>query len=450
MNARLTPARLLVGSFAGLILLGGAVLALPVMQAGGSVGWLDCLFTSASAVCVTGLITVDTAVVWSGWGQAFIALLMQVGGLGIMTFSVALLELAGQRSSLRSHRAVQDALGHAPDLATGSLTRQVIAFTFILEAAGTAALYPSFAADHPPLQALALAGFHAVSAFCNAGFSLFRHGLERYAHDPAVNLTIMALIILGGLGFMVLREVWRRLRRPHGATAMRWSLHTRLTVRTTLWLIVGGAALLALFELISNQGQAWNEGLWPVLFTAVTPRTAGFNTIDFNALSNASLMLVMMLMVIGASPGSCGGGVKTTTIASLALMVKCRLKGLPWAEAAGRKIPEAQVTGALALVLGYLVVLAVGILALLSLELADRFAGHDPRDMLAMAFEAASALGTVGLSLGATPHLSAAGKLVVMGLMFVGRVGPLTLAYSLGRGALNPTYTPAEERIAIG
>lgn len=450
MNARLTPARLLVGSFAGLILLGGAVLALPVMQADGAVSWLDCLFTSASAVCVTGLITVDTAVAWSGWGQAFIALLMQVGGLGIMTFSVALLEMAGQRSSLRSHRAIQDALGHAPGLATGRLTRQVLAFTFILEAAGAAALYPSFAVDHAPLQALALAGFHAVSAFCNAGFSLFSHGLEAYAHDPAVNLTIMVLIIMGGLGFMVLRETWMRLRRPRRMAAGRWSLHARLTVRTTLWLICGGVALLAAFEFISNRGQAWDGGLWPVLFTAVTPRTAGFNTIDFSALSNASLMVVMLLMIIGASPGSCGGGVKTTTFATLALMVKCRLKGLPWAQAAGRKIPDAQVSGALALVLGYLAVLAVGILALLSLDLGDRFAGHNPRDMLVMAFEAASALGTVGLSLGATPHLSAAGKLVVIGLMFIGRVGPLTLAYSLGQGALNPTYTPAEERIAIG
>jgi trk system potassium uptake protein TrkH len=450
VHPRLTPARLLVISFAGLILLGGGALALPVMQADGGTGWLDCLFTAASAVCVTGLITVDTATVWSGWGQTVIAVLMQVGGLGIMTFSVALLELAGRGSSLRSHRAISDALGQAPGLATGSLTRQVIAFTFVLEAAGTVALYPSFAADHEPLRALALAGFHAVSAFCNAGFSLFSHGLEAYATDPAVNLTIMILIVAGGLGFMVLREIWLRLRRPRRLARTRWSLHTRLVVRTSLWLVVGAVVLMAAFEFISNRGQAWDNSLWPVFFSAITPRTAGFNTIDLAALSNASLMVVMMLMIIGASPGSCGGGVKTTTIAALGLMVKSRLRGLPWAQAAGRRIPDAQVTGALALVLGYLAVLAMGTLALLSLELADRFAGHNPRDLLLMAFEAASALGTVGLSLGATPHLNAAGKLIVIALMFIGRVGPLTLAYSLAQRAAKPTYTPAEERIAIG
>jgi trk system potassium uptake protein TrkH len=297
---------------------------------------------------------------------------------------------------------------------------------------------------------LALAGFHAVSAFCNAGFSLFSENLAAYADDPAVNLIIMFLVVAGGLGFMVLREIWLHMRRPGGRAGQRWTLHTRLVVRTTIWLILGGAALLAIFEFISNRGLSWQGSFWPIIFSAVSPRTAGFNTIDFATLSNASLLVVMMLMIVGASPGSCGGGAKTTTLAALALVVKCRLRGLPWAQSAGRRIPDNQVTGALALMLGYLTVLAVGVLALLSLELSNRFLGHDPRDMLLMAFEAASALGTVGLSLGATPHLPPAGKLIIIAMMFIGRVGPLTLAFSLGQRVGAPSYTPAEERIVIG
>jgi trk system potassium uptake protein TrkH len=331
----------------------------------------------------------------------------------------------------------------------GRMTKDVVLYTLVLEGLGAAFLFYRFLADHPPLRALGYAVFHAVSAFCNAGFSTFSNNLENYPADPVVNLTVMGLIVLGGIGFVVMREVWPRLIRP-GEVRPRLSLHSRLALWTSFILIFGGAGLLALLEYLSNGGLVWRDSLWPIFFTSITPRTAGFNTIPLSDLSNASLLIIIVLMFIGASPGSTGGGVKTTTAAALTLLVVNRFRGKSWTGVAGRRIPEETLSSSLALVLGTLTLLTLAVVMLLSLGLKASFLGRERGDLLLLLFEAVSAFGTVGLSLDVSPNLSSMGKIVIILLMFIGRVGPLTLVYSLAQQALVAKYQPAEEKIMIG
>ncbi|WP_338603178.1 TrkH family potassium uptake protein [Desulfoferula mesophila] len=443
----LSPSRLVLASFALFIFLGAALLAMPVMQGPAGVSLLDCLFTATSAVCVTGLITVDTATAWSPWGQGLILVLLQAGGLGIMTFSVALLYLARKRPGPRTHLALKGALGPVPGGEIGRLVADVLLYTFLLEGLGAAVLFVRFLADFPVQTAGALAVFHSVSAFCNAGFSLFSDNLVAYAEDPTVNLVILGLVVLGGLGFVVLRELVGRLRRPKDELPRRLSLQARLVLFTTGALIAGGMVALLTAEWL-GQGPAWRQGPWTLLFQAITPRTAGFNTVPMDQLTNASLVVTMVLMFIGASPGSCGGGVKTTTIAVLWSLAMNRLRGRAGAEAWGRSVPERQVELALLLVLGTAAVLMVAVVLLSAVGLAD--GGHVRGDFISLAFEATSALGTVGLSLGATPALTPAGKVIIIALMFLGRLGPLAFVYSVAQSLRDRGYRLAEERVIMG
>ena len=415
------------------------------MQAHASVSFLDCLFTSASAVCVTGLITVDTAAAWSPWGQAVILLLLQLGGLGIMTFSAAMLSLTGRGPGLAAHMALRGALGPAPGREMGRLTRNLVFYTLILEAAGALILTLRFMDGRPLLEALALGGFHSVSAFCNAGFSLFSNSLENYAADPVVNLTIMALVVLCGLGFLVLREVAARLRPGRRRRPRRLSLHSRLVLVTSAVLIFGGAALIWLLEYLSG-GQ---PGVWSSLFNSVTARTAGFSTVPMEGLSNAAILVMMFLMFVGASPGSTGGGVKTSALASLFALARIRLRGRPGAEAQGRSISDKQVGEALTLVLASAGVVMLAVLALTIYE-TDQVVGHQRGEVLTLAFEAVSAFATVGLSMGATATLGAAGKITLIILMYLGRLGPLTFMYALVKKSHVRRLIPAEERIMLG
>lgn len=437
-----------MGSFGGLIILSTGLLSLPVMQAGPPVSWLDCLFTATSAVCVTGLITVDTASAWSGWGQALICLLFQLGGLGIMTFSVAMLHLAGLKPGLTSHRALSDSLGVAPAGEMGSLTKNIILYTLLLEAAGALVLTLRFAGDFSWDKAAALGVFHSVSAFCNAGFSLFPNSFESYARDPVLNLTIMALIVLGGLGFLVLRELTGRFRNRGQGRPRRLSLHARLVLATSGVLVLGGAA--ALWGLEAWTGGDSEFGLWQALFTSVTARTAGFDTIAMNRLSNASLLVVIAFMFIGASPGSTGGGVKTTALATLFALARTRLKGLSGASLFKRSISDKQVGEALTLILCSILVVMLGGILLAVFEGEGAAQGHARANVLAHVFEAMSAFGTVGLSMGVTSSLSPGGKLVLIALMFVGRLGPLTFIYALVSRSRAPKHMPASERIMLG
>ncbi len=445
---RLGPSGMLLGSFGGLIILGAAVLALPVMQGARPVALVDCLFTATSAVCVTGLITVDTATVWSGWGQLVILVLLQLGGLGIMTFSVALLDLAGKKPGLLSHRALAGSVGKVPAHEMGRLVRSILVYTMVLEGAGALVLFLRFLGDYPISTAAALGVFHAISAFCNAGFSLFSDSLARYTGDLTVNLTVMALIVLGGLGFVVLRELAQRAASRGRGLRRRWTLHSQLVLITTGVLVFGGWLGIWLCEGLT--GGSWSQGLLPALFTSVTARTAGFNTVSMNQLSNPSLLLVMGLMFVGASPGGTGGGVKTTCLATLFALSRSRLAGTSAAGLRGRSISLEQVGEALTLLLGSLVVVALGALVLVALEVGGSTMSHQRGDVLMQAFEAVSAFGTVGLSMGATAGLGWAGKLVVIALMYVGRLGPLTFIYALTQRRRPPVFRRASERIMLG
>lgn len=445
---KLGPSGMLLGSFGGLIVLGAAVLALPVMQGANAVSLVDCLFTSTSAVCVTGLITVDTTTAWSGWGQGTILVLIQLGGLGIMTFSVALLELAGKQAGLLSHRALAGSVGGMPGHDTGHLVKRILAYTLVLEGAGAFILFLRFWGDYPAGTAAALGVFHAVSAFCNAGFSLFSDSLAGYTGDLTVNLTVISLIILGGLGFVVLRELAKRARERGRAPRRRWPLHTQLVLITTAVLVLGGWVGIWLCEGLTGGG--WARGLLPALFTSVTARTAGFNTVSMGQLSNPSLLLVMVLMFVGASPGGTGGGIKTTCLATLFALSRGRLAGGQAPGLRGRSISLNQVGEALTLLLGSLLVVALGTLILVTLEVGDPALGHQRGDVMVQAFEAVSAFATVGLSMGATAGLSWAGKLVIISLMFIGRLGPLTFIYALTQRRRRPAYRRASERIMLG
>ena len=447
--AKLSPAGVLAGSFALVILLGAAALRLPWVQGQSPVSFLDCLFTSTSAVCVTGLITVDTASAWNPWGKALIAVLIQAGGLGIMTFSMAMVFLAGKKPSVRTHLALKGALGPVPGHEIGRLARDVVLYTLVIELTGFLLLWARFVQDMDWLAAMGVAGFHTVSAFCNAGFSTFSDNLERYPADPTINLVIMALVVLGGLGFMVLREVraWlvaRALRRRR----QRLSLHTRTVLITTVALIVVGTVVLYLLEWLSNGGRIWNGSFWPVLFAAVTPRTAGFDTIAPSQFSNGSLLFTILLMFVGGSPGSCAGGIKTTTLAALVALARSRLHGQAGVSLGRRNLPPGQVGEATTLVLGSSMVIILALLFLASL--GGDWVGHDRGEVLAFAFEAVSAFGTVGLSLGITYDLQPQAKVILILLMFIGRLGPLTLIYMLAERYSPRRFQLAEERIMLG
>lgn len=421
---------------------------MPVMQADRPVPLLDCLFTATSAVCVTGLITVDTATAWSGWGQALICLMFQLGGLGIMTFSVAMLYLAGRKPGLSSHLALSDSLGAAPAEEMGRITKNIIIYTLLLEAIGAIALSLRFAGRFPWDEAAALGVFHAVSAFCNAGFSLFPNSLESYDRDPFMNLTIMVLIILGGLGFLVLRELTVKLGRRGEGRPPRLSLHARMVLTTSGILVVGGA--LVLWALETWTGGDPGFGMWEAWFTSITARTAGFDTVPMDKLSNASLLVVIVFMFIGASPGSTGGGVKTTALATLFGMARTRLKGMGGATLYHRSISDKQVGEALALVLCSILVVILGLVLLTVFEGEGAVQGHARVNVLAYIFEAMSAFGTVGLSMGVTSGLSAGGKLVLIALMFLGRLGPLTFVFAMVSRSRALKYRPASERIMLG
>lgn len=448
------PARLMALSFGATGLFGAFILCLPVcVERVRDVSFVDSLFTAFSAVCVTGLTVNTISQHYTQFGQAVILALVQVGGLGIMVLSAAVGVLAGRRFRVRSS-AVLAQMVDAESLA--DLRRNVVmivVYTLLIESAGALFLYYRFE-QHPEILARAgspkagagsaewAAVFHAVSAFCNAGFSLAEANLVPFISDAPLVLGISVLIILGGIGFPVMDELVRRAfafvrgRRPD-----RLSLHARIVVRTSAILI--GA--VTVFYLATEWNGAFGElslveAITAAYFQSVSARTAGFNVIDLGTMGSAALMITCIAMFIGASPGSTGGGVKTTTLATLFATMRSELDGRP-ARLLDRQLTSGvsrKATGIAFLSLG---IVALGILVLFLLE------KHTP---LALAFEAVSAFSTTGLSTGITPSLSAPGKIVVTLLMYVGRIGPLTLALALAAQPENLRVALPEERVAIG
>lgn len=426
----------LVFGFLGIILLGTLLLALPLSTKDGhSIGAFDSLFTATSAVCVTGLVAVDTGTTFSLFGQAVLLVLIQVGGLGFMVFATRIMVILGQRISIKNRLLIRESMNGASLSNLGGLARLYLLLALGIEAVGAALLAIRFVSMFGLRRGSWFAIFHAVSAFCNAGFDLLGgfSSLTGFANDPLVLLTVAALIVLGGLGFSVILEV---LRSRQGLKNL--SLHTRIVLTFTLALLLAGTAFYALVE----------HGRLDILnafFQSVTMRTAGFNSVDLSPFTDGSKVFSSLLMMVGASPASTGGGMKTTTVAVVALLIVSVVKGDDGVNAARRRISADTVRRALAVVALFLAMLTLGTLSLSILE-NGRFSLAD------ILFECSSAMGTVGVSAIGTPNLHPVSRAVLLPMMFLGRVGPLTLAVAIARrqsrGRAVAKYP--EERIMIG
>ena len=422
------PARIIAVGFALLILLGAALLMLPfAVHPGAHVDPLDALFTATSAVCVTGLVVVDTGDTFSLFGQAVIAILIQIGGLGVASIGMGLALVAGRRISLKGRSLVREALNVESLEGMVRLVRAILLVTLICEVAGAVLSFPSFARDHMPLQAVWLSIFHSIAAFNNAGFDALGGGqsLIPYQNDLLLNLVTDALVIVGGIGFMVILDVGRCRGQFR-----RMTFHTKVVLSTTAVLLVGGAVLLQLTD---------HMGWLAALFQSMTARTAGFSSVDFGSISNAGLLVIMILMFIGASPGSTGGGIKTTTFFVLMQQVrsifsKRRLGGFH------RRLPDGSLSKRDHHADGLMVV-GCGTFALCVLE--------PQLDFGRLLFEQISAYSTAGLSTGITAELCPASRVVLILTMFIGRVGAVTLL-SLWVERPEPTARYTEEAITIG
>ncbi|MCB9858156.1 MAG: ATPase [Phycisphaerales bacterium] len=440
--------RLFVLTFVGLIAIGTILLWLPISGTHGSIGLLNALFTSTSAVCVTGLVTLDTAGDFTIFGQLVILALIQLGGLGIMTFAALATQLFMGRMSLRSQQSIGDTFyqGFAATRMRRDLGR-IVLVTLITEMIGAAFLYRAFA--DPSLECatpLFHAIFHAISAFCNAGFALQSDSLIPFATNPIMMPTIMALIILGGLGHGVMLEslsrFWRSVRRRKQKT-LKWSLNTRVVVVSSIALIVIGTVFLApLHGITSSHGVI--RTCVNALFQSVTCRTAGFNSIDLTTLPMTAVLIMCVLMFIGGSPGSCAGGVKTSTIVTWFAQLYAWLRGRKDVTMLGRRLAPSLVAKAA-------VIIGLGVLWIntgtMLLTLFEQ--GNKDMSIESLFFEQVSAFGTVGLSLGVTAELTVASKLWIILSMFVGRVGPLTFAVVIYESDATAVRYP-EEAIMVG
>jgi len=440
---RFQPAQFLAISFIVAICVGTILLLLPFSTKSGHISFIDALFTATSGVCVTGLIVQDTATYFTPFGQVVILVLFQLGGLGIMTFSTLILFVAGKKISIKDRIIIQQDFHPGAPRDVKSLVKNIFFYALAFEAAGTLFLFLRWQKDFFWLKALSNSVFHSVSAFCNAGFSLFSDSFMSYRDDTWINITLFILIVLGGVGFLVLQESKEILSSLVRRKKIRISLHTKMILTMTSFLVVISFVLFLFIE--------WNrslkmftmkEKIFSSLFQVITPRTAGFNTINLGSLSFAAVFLLIMLMFIGASPGSTGGGVKTSTIGVIFAFLKSKIKARDSVNLFYRTLPMESVTKAFTVV-----TLAVGIIFLSSfiLLIAQPWAG-----MKEVLFEVFSAFSTVGLSLGITPKLSNFGKIVIILTMYIGRIGPLTILFAFSRRKAFGKYEYVEETVMIG
>ncbi len=444
-----SPARVSILGFASLITVGTALLMLPEASAGKHLGFVNALFTATSASCVTGLVVVDTGKAFSIFGQGVVLLLIQVGGLGIMTMSTLFLLMAGKRPSMAGRIVIKDTLTRGEERSMLSLLRDVLLFTLFMEGMGAVLIFLRLLPGLPFPKALYAAIFHSVSAFCNAGFSLFTDSFITYRGDWFMNLILMCLIICGGIGFLVLSEL---KRQGHFKRRMwsRLSLHSKIVISTTGALIISGAFLILFMEWHNTlSALSLQDRFLASFFQSVTARTAGFNTLAVGGMANETLFVLILLMFVGASPGSCGGGIKTTTFASLVILGISRLRGREHPELFHRTISEGSVSRAIGIVMISTLVVIMGTMALLMTELGQIPHAASRGKFLELLFEVVSAFGTVGLSTGITQGLTTAGKLIITCIMFVGRLGPLVIAIAVTR-RVTVRYHYAEESIMIG
>ena len=416
---RLSSFKLIALGFAGVIVLGALILMLPFSSNTGSVTpFHEALFTSTSAVCVTGLVVQDTGSYWSAFGQAVILLLIQIGGLGVVTVAATFTMLSGRKISLMQRSTMQDAISAPKVGGIVRLTRFIVCGTFLIELIGMVAMLPVFCRDHG-FKGIWMAAFHSVSAFCNAGFDILGTtenkypSLTGYVGEPTINIVIMILIIVGGIGFLTWDDICTN--RWH---FKKYRMQSKVILVTSVILIIVPAIFFFLFDFT---GLPTGEKILASLFQSVTPRTAGFNTADLTAMTESSKAIMILLMLVGGSPGSTAGGIKTTTLAVLILNAfsVCRKKNDT--EVYGRRLEGSAVKSASTIAVIYFLLFFIGGIIISTAE---------GMPLSACLYETASAVGTVGLTLGVTPQLSVLSQLILIVLMYLGRVGGLTLIYA--------------------
>ncbi len=451
---RLKPPQFVALSFLFAILIASVLLYLPISQVEGrSLSYLDCLFTATTATCVTGLSVVDIGSTFSRFGQFVILLFVQIGGLGIMTFSTMFAILLGRKLTIRQNVIVQNALDQTKIEGLKGLIFHIILITLLIEAIGVGILYTRWInlLESEPSFVLYYAIFHSISAFCNAGLSLFPNNLYQFRFDPITIFTISSLIILGGLGFVVLLDIpkmkfWRKNRALIFA---RLHLQTKVAITVTFYLLLIGTTLIYLLEHkgVLAELPSTGEKLMNAFFLSVTPRTAGFNTLFVREFSATTLFLIIVLMFIGASPGGTGGGIKTTTFGILFSSVRSMLRGKDELTLFERTVPKMIFhKSVMIFVLSSLWI----VVATFLLTIVDRNLATATNYFMQLLFEATSAFGTVGLSTGITPLLSPLGKLIIIVTMCLGRIGPLTLAMAIAMRPIIAEYKYPQEKVMIG
>ncbi|WP_054939820.1 TrkH family potassium uptake protein [Paenibacillus ihuae] len=439
---RLTSSRIILLGFIIPIFLGTVLLCLPISSSSGiSVGWLNALFTSTSAVCVTGLVVLDTGTDFSHFGQIVILLLIQIGGLGFMTFGVLIAVVMGKKIGLKERLLIQQSANSVTTQGVVRLSLSIFLISFIVETLGAIILSLRWANELGVERAIYYGIFHSVSAFNNAGFSLWSDSLSRYVGDPLINIVISCLFIIGGIGFTVILDLYRK---------RRWSdlsFHTKIVLITSGFLCMAGFLVIFVIELFNTKTfgtLSWGDRIWAGYFQGVVTRTAGFNSIDIGAMMPASQFFMIFLMFIGASSGSTGGGIKTTTFAVLMLSIIATVKGKADVQLLKKRIPQDIIFRSLAVMtISLCVVLAAAFLLTIT-----EYSHH--QDFLTLLFEATSAFGTVGMSMGITPELSSMGKCIIIVTMYIGRLGPLTLAFALAQRNVKQKYRYPEDKLLIG
>lgn len=435
----LSSFQIIILSFAGVMLLGALLLMLPISSADGQITpFSDSLFTSTSAVCVTGLAVRDTGSYWSIFGQFIILCLIQIGGLGIITIIASFALLSGRRISLMQRSTMQDAISAPTVGGIVRLTRFILHGTFFIELLGAVAMLPVFCRDHG-LKGIWMAIFHSISAFCNAGFDILGTSenlypsLTGYAGNPAINITVMFLIIVGGIGFLTWEDIYKN--KFH---IRKYKMQSKVILITTLFLIVLPALFFFFIDFTSLPP---GNRLLSSLFQSVTPRTAGFNTVDLLSITSASRTVIIVLMLIGGSPGSTAGGMKTTTFAVLLTNIVATFFQRESPRLFGRRVNNNVVKISATILAMYLTLFVIG---------AIFISTYENLPISACLFETASAVGTVGLTLGITPKLHIFSHIVLILLMYLGRVGGLTLIYAALPGKKTETSKLPEEKITVG
>ncbi|MED0676820.1 TrkH family potassium uptake protein [Aneurinibacillus thermoaerophilus] len=438
----ISPARILVIGFASIIFLGAFLLTLPVATVDGQgLPFVDALFTATSATCVTGLVVIDTGTTFTLFGQLTILAMIQVGGLGFMTFATLVTLLLGRKISLRQRILIQESMNQINLEGMVRLVKNVVLFTFIFETAGAILLALRWSFDYDWSHALYLGIFHAISSFNNAGFDILGgfKSMTGYVSDPVINIVIMLLVISGGIGFIVIAELVELRKRK------KLSMHTKVVLTASAFLILIGAFVIFSIEYNNPKTMgplSWTGKILSAFFQSVVARTEGMNSLPIGDLHQASLFFIIILMFIGASPGSTGGGIKTTTFMTLLGAVWAMIRGEGDVVFFRQRVDEDKVYKALTITMAS-VLLVISVTMILCIT-------EKQSEFLTILFETTSAFGTVGLSMGLTPHLTMFGKILLSIVMFAGRVGPLTVAFALSWDRKKRRFRYSEGKIMIG